>query len=182
MSTIIKFKDKKPKIHDSAYIGDGVFISGDVKIDEKASIWPNCTIRGDIARVEIGAETNIQDNTVIHVAKTSEENPQKGHTIVGKGVTVGHSAVLHACKLEDYAFVGMSATVMDEVVVESFGMIAAGALVTPNKRIKSGEIWAGSPARFMRKLSQEEMDYFKTSAENYAKWGQEYKKEQEERK
>lgn len=181
MNTIIKFKDKKPNIHESAYVGEGTFISGDVKIDEKVNIWPNCTIRGDIAKIEIGAETNIQDNTVVHVAKTSEENPQKGHVLIGKGVTVGHSAILHACKLEDYSFVGMGATVMDEVVVESFGMVAAGALVTPNKRIKSGEIWAGSPARFMRKLSQEEMDYFKTSAENYVNLSQEYKKEQEVR-
>ena len=175
---VIKYNNKKPKINLSACIADGVFISGDVIIGKNVNIWPNCTIRGDFAGIIIGDNTNIQDNCVIHVGYAKEKYTSNGknigYTVIGSNVTVGHGAILHACKIKDNAFIGMGAIVMDEVVVESKAMVAAGALVTPGKIVKSGELWGGNPAKPMRKLTQEEIDYFGVSVYNYVRLSKEY--------
>jgi len=118
--------------------------------------------------IEIGRNTNIQDGTVIHVASEQQGTKGKLNTIIGDGVTVGHMALLHACKIEDNAFVGMKACVMDGAVVRSHGMLAAGALLTPGKIVGGGELWAGQPAKLMRKLTEKEIENIYNSAENYA--------------
>ncbi|MFC1659321.1 gamma carbonic anhydrase family protein [Pseudomonadota bacterium] len=175
---IVKYKNKKPKINPSACVAEGVFISGDVIVGKNVSIWPNCTLRGDYAGIIIGDNTNLQDNSVVHVGYAKEKytvnGKNIGYTIIGDNVTIGHGAILHACKIKDNAFVGMGAILMDEVVVESNAMVAAGALVTPGKVVKSGELWGGNPAKLMRKLTKEEIDYFRVSAYNYVKLAKEY--------
>ena len=167
-ANLLPYNGILPKIAADSFIAPGSHIIGDVEIGNKVGIWFNCVIRGDVAKIRIGDRTNIQDGTIIHVTRG-------GHpTIIGKGVTVGHKAVLHACRLEDSCFVGMGAIVMDDVVVESGAMVAAGALVTPRKVVKAGQIWAGSPAKYLRDLTTEESAFIKISEANYVKHVEEY--------
>lgn len=166
---LFAYKGVWPKIDPSAFIAPGAIIMGDVEIGPEATIWPGVVIRGDVNHVRIGARTNVQDGTVLHV--TRRQYP----CILGSGITVGHKALLHGCTVEDGGFIGMSATVMDGAVVEAGGMVAAGALVTPAKRVKAGEIWAGSPAKFMRPMTEAEKAYALESVEVYCRLGREYK-------
>tara|TARA_R110000824_G_scaffold221882_1_gene409035 strand:+ start:1341 stop:1928 length:588 start_codon:yes stop_codon:yes gene_type:complete len=153
---ILPFKDKHPQIDETAFIAENAVIIGDVTIGTKSSIWYSCVLRGDMNFIRIGNDTNIQDGTVVHV-------DSKGYpTILGDRVTVGHMALLHACTLEDDAMIGMQACVMDGAVVGKGSLIAAGALVTPGKQIGPGEVWAGRPAKFLRKVGpndQKMLDY-----------------------
>ncbi len=158
-----------PKIHKTAFIAPSASIIGDVEIGEGANIWYNCVLRGDVYNIKIGKNTNIQDGTVIHTTSDFQG------TYIGDGVTVGHSAILHACTVEDYGFVGMQACVMDGAVVEGMAMLAAGALLTPGKHVPKGQLWAGRPAKFMREMTEEENRYILWSAEHYRKLGQEHK-------
>ena len=167
-ASILPYRGEWPRIAPDAFIADGCQVIGDVEIGGEASIWFNCVIRGDEHGVRIGARTNIQDGTVIHV------HSQKQGTYIGADVTVGHMALLHACTVEDGGFVGMGAIVLDEAVIESGGMLAAGAMLTPGKRLPAGELWAGRPARFARKLTNEEVAGFPVTVENYRGRGQEY--------
>lgn len=155
-----------PKIAADAFIAETAVIIGDVEIGAGASIWYGCVLRGDANSIRIGARTNIQDGTVIHV-NHEREGAAGTRTLIGADITVGHMALLHACTLEDGSFVGMKACVMDGAVVETDAMVAAGALVTPGKRVRRGELWAGSPAKLMRALGEKELAYFKYSAEHY---------------
>ena len=157
-----------PKIDPTAWIALGAVVIGDVEIGANANIWFGCVIRGDVQSIRIGESTNVQDGTVIHVTRGD------GPTIIGKGITIGHSALLHACTLEDGCFIGMHATVMDKAVVESGAMVASAALVAPNKRIPRGQIWGGNPAKFMRELTEKEFAYIKISEENYIRLAKEY--------
>ncbi len=167
---ILPYKGVSPQIHDDAFIAPTASIIGDVKIGEGSNIWYNCALRGDVNDIKIGARTNIQDGAVIHVTTDFQG------THVGDDVTVGHLAILHACTVEDFGFVGMQSCVMDGAVVESFGMLAAGALLTPNKCVPSGQLWAGSPAKYMRDITDKEREYIKWSAPHYVDLGQEHKK------
>jgi len=163
-----------PRIAADAFIAETAVVIGDVEIGAGASIWYGCVLRGDSNSIRIGARTNIQDGTIIHVNHPRESAVGTKATI-GADVTVGHMALLHACTLEDSAFVGMKACVMDGAVVEGGGMVAAGALVTPGKRVKRGELWAGSPAKLMRPLSDKERDYLKYAAEHYVELAEIYR-------
>jgi len=174
--TLMNLFDKTPVIEDSAFVAPSASVIGDVQIGEKSSIWYGCVLRGDVNHIRVGSETNIQDNTLVHVAKTNVSG-NVAPTIIGNKVTVGHSAVLHACTLEDESFVGMGATVLDGAVVEKGAMVAAGSLVTQKTRIPSGQIWAGNPARFLRNLTTEELSFIKVSADNYAGLGEIHAKE-----
>lgn len=165
---IVKFKNISPQIDPETYVSEGVHIIGDVKIGSGSSIWYGSVIRGDVAPVVIGQNTNIQDGTIIHTSRVD------GGTYIGNNVTVGHRALLHACKLCDDSFVGMGAIVMDRAVVESFAIVAAGALVTNGKVVKSRQLWAGVPAKYVRDISDEEVDAIKHSSENYVKLAMEY--------
>jgi carbonic anhydrase/acetyltransferase-like protein (isoleucine patch superfamily) len=157
-----------PTISDKAFVAPGAAVIGDVHIGAESGIWFGCVVRGDVNYIRIGERTNVQDGTVIHVTRRT------GPTIIGSNVTIGHSALLHACTVEDNAFIGMRATLMDGVVVESGAQVAAGALVTPNKRIPSGQLWAGSPAKYFRDLTEAEKAFIPVSADNYVKHVHEY--------
>lgn len=168
---IRSFRGRWPIIAANAFIAQGAVVIGNVEIGEEANIWYGCVIRGDVHEIRIGPRTNLQDGTVVHVTHN------KFGTYIGADVTVGHMALIHACTLEDRAFVGMKACVMDGVVVESEAMVAAGAVVTPGKRIRAGEIWAGSPAKLMRTLGPEEKANFLDTARRYVALSQEHLRE-----
>ena len=159
---ILPYKGTVPTIATDAFIAQNAVIVGDVVIDSQSSIWYGCVLRGDVNSIRVGKRTNIQDGTIVHVTS------QRFACVIGANVTVGHAAILHGCTLEDDCFVGMGATVMDGAIVESGGMVAAGALVTPGKIVKKGELWAGSPAKFMRTLTADDLAYFPVSAAHYA--------------
>lgn len=162
------YKDHTPILGASVFVAPSADIIGDVTIGDETNIWFNTVIRGDVNYIRIGSRTNIQDGTIVHVTV------KKFPTFIGSNVTIGHMAVIHGCTLEDDSFVGMRACIMDGAVVESGGMVAAGALLTPGKRVKSGELWAGAPARLMRPLTQEEKDYITFSAQHYCDLARDY--------
>ena len=160
----------RPEIAGDAWVAPDAVVIGDVVLGSRATIWFGCLVRGDTNRIRIGARTNIQDLTVLHV------NPGEGwDCIIGEDVTVGHSAIVHACRLHDGAFVGMGATVLDGAVIESGGMLAAGGLLAPGKRIPAGELWAGAPARKMRDIGAEERARLDGIAVHYAGMGGRYR-------
>jgi carbonic anhydrase/acetyltransferase-like protein (isoleucine patch superfamily) len=152
-----------PRIAKDAWIAPTAAVIGDVEIGSASSIWFHCVLRGDTNRIRVGARCNVQDGSILHV------NPGEGFAcILGNDITVGHAAIVHACVLKDRAFVGMGATVLDGAVIEEGGMLAAGALLTPGKRIGPNELWAGSPARLVRVMSEEERAGFQSIAGHYA--------------
>jgi carbonic anhydrase/acetyltransferase-like protein (isoleucine patch superfamily) len=164
MSIIRSYGGFTPKIHPTAWIAENAVLIGDVDIGEGAGIWYGVVLRGDSGGIRIGHNSNVQDNSVMHEGVE-----------VGANITIGHMALVHACKLEDNCFIGMNATVMDEAVVEEGAMVAAGALVTPGKRIPKGQLWAGSPARFMRDLKDEDYAIMRQSAHYYVELGKKYR-------
>lgn len=166
---ILPYRGIMPKIASDAFIAPGAVIIGDVEIGSKANIWFGCVVRGDVQSIRIGEGTNVQDGTVIHVTRGD------GPTIIGKNITIGHSALLHACTLEDDCFIGMHSTIMDKAVVESGAMVAAGALIAPSKRVPKGQIWAGNPAKYLRDLKDKEAEFIGMSATNYIALAEEYK-------
>ena len=154
--TLLDYGGKAPRIDPSAFVAPGARLIGDIEIGAEASIWYNCVLRADCNRIRIGARTNIQDGSVVHV-----DSPRPGHeagepTIIGEDVLVGHLAMVHGCILHDRSFVGLGAIVMDGCEIESGGMLAAGAMLTPGRRIPAGQLWAGRPARYLRDLGEEE--------------------------
>ena len=164
----LPYKGDRPRIADDAFIADGCQIIGDVDIAPRVGVWFNCVLRGDEQKITVGENTNIQDGTVVHV------HSLKQGSYIGANVTIGHMSLIHACTIEDWAFVGMGSIVLDEAVIESHAMLAAGSLLTPGKRVPTGEMWAGRPARLSRKLTDAELDSFSQTITNYADRAQEY--------
>ncbi len=158
---IITYKGITPKIDPSVFLADGVHIIGDVEIGKDSSVWFNTVIRGDVNYIRIGERTNIQDNTVVHV--TNKKFP----THIGSNVTIGHSAVIHACTISDYSLIGMGAVILDDAHVGKFSLIAAGAVVTMGMVIPEGTLAAGVPAKVIRALSEDERKFLIQSAQNY---------------
>lgn len=154
---ILPYQGVLPTIAPDAYVAPTAAVIGQVTVGRRSSLWFGVTVRGDVNVITIGAGTNVQDGTVIHV--NHDRSGDGGlPTHIGDGVTIGHLALIHACTLEDGAFVGMKACVMDRAVVKHNGMVAAGALVTPGKVVGDGELWAGSPARLVRRLTDAEIE------------------------
>ena len=166
---VLPYRKALPRIAVDAFVASTAVVAGDVSVGPGSSLWFGVVVRGDVNVVRIGARTNIQDGTVVHVSRIGQG------TRIGDDVTVGHMVLLHDCTLEDACFVGMQACVMDGVVVESGAMVAAGALVTPGKRVASGELWAGRPAKLLRPLTETEHADILASAARYARLAAEYR-------
>ena len=168
--SIITLHGKTPRIHDSAFIAPGCRIIGDVEIGPDASIWYNCVIRADVNRIVIGARTNVQDGTVIHVSHDGPHAKLGGFaTVIGEDVTIGHKAIIHACRIEDAVLIGMGAIVLDGAVVKKHGFVGAGALIAPGKVVGEGELWLGNPAKKVRMLSDAEIEALYYSAGHYVR-------------
>lgn len=174
MPALRPFLDKFPTVGERAYIDEACTIIGDVEIGADASVWPGTVIRGDVNHVRIGARTNVQDGTVIHVSHESPYNKGGYPTLIGEGVTVGHGCIIHACTIGDYCLIGMGAVILDGAVIQANAFIAAGAVVGPGKVVGSGQLWAGNPARHMRDLSQKDIEGLRYSADHYVKVKDQY--------
>jgi carbonic anhydrase/acetyltransferase-like protein (isoleucine patch superfamily) len=150
-----------PRIAHDAFVAPSAAVIGDVEIGSQSGIWFHCVLRGDTNRIRIGARTNIQDGSILHV------NAGDFPCLIGDDVTVGHAAIVHACTLKNHAFVGMGATVLDGAVIEEGGMLAAGAVLPPGKVIGPNELWMGAPARLARVMTPAERAGFERTAAHY---------------
>lgn len=156
MSIVVPFAGSVPSIDASAFVAPNAVVIGNVDISADASIWYNVVLRGDVNRISIGARTNIQDGSVIHV-DSAKDGSEGLPTIIGADVLIGHLVMLHGSTLHDRAFVGLGSIVMDGCTIESDGMLAAGAMLTPGKTIGQRELWVGRPAKYLRMLSDAEV-------------------------
>ena len=155
--TLLTYEGKTPRIDPTAFVAPGARLIGDIEIGPEASIWYNCVLRGDVNAIRIGARTNIQDGSVVHVDSPRPGNSAGLPSLIGDEVLIGHLAMVHGCILHDRAFVGLGSIVMDGCEIEGDAMLAAGAMLTPGKRIPAGQLWAGRPAKYVRDLSEAEL-------------------------
>jgi carbonic anhydrase/acetyltransferase-like protein (isoleucine patch superfamily) len=176
MTNIRSFDGKTPLIAEDVFIDESAVVIGDVKIGAGSSVWPCTVVRGDIHRIRIGKDTNIQDGSVLHVTHDSRFVPGGFPLTVGDGVTVGHKVVLHACEIGSYCLIGMGSIVLDGAVVEDRVMIGAGSLVPGGKRLEGGYLYMGSPVKQIRPLKEKEREFLEYSAQNYARLGQRHRK------
>ncbi|RYU61355.1 gamma carbonic anhydrase family protein [Methylolobus aquaticus] len=163
------FNGITPTLGRNVYIAGSAVVIGDVALGDEASVWPTTVIRGDVNAIRVGHETNIQDGCVLHVTQKTASNPDGHPLIIGNGVTIGHRVVLHGCTIGDLCLIGIGAIVMDGAFVEDRVMIGAGALVPPGKRLTSGFLYVGSPARQSRPLTEAELAFFEISKNGYVR-------------
>lgn len=161
MALILPVKDKIPQFGNNCFIADNATIVGDVVMGNECSVWFTAVIRGDVNTISIGDRTNIQDGAVIHCTY------QKAATSIGNNVSIGHRAIVHGCTVEDNVLIGMGAIVMDKAVVQKGCIIAAGAVVLENTVCEAGHIYAGIPAKKVKKISEEQIENLKRTAGNY---------------
>ncbi|MCE9501537.1 MAG: gamma carbonic anhydrase family protein [Leptospira sp.] len=165
---IYSFKGITPKIDESVFVAPSAEIIGDVSIGKGSSVWFQCLIRGDVNYIRIGENVNIQDMSLIHVAR--DQFP----VVIGNNVSLGHRVTLHGCILKDNSFVGMGATLMDDVELGEFSFVGAGSLVTPGKKIPPGVLVMGSPAKIIRDINEKEREIITRTAINYQKYKENY--------
>ncbi|EME2733210.1 gamma carbonic anhydrase family protein [Proteus mirabilis] len=173
-SAIRSYLNLSPAIDKDVYIDVTATVIGDVRLSEDVSIWPMVVIRGDVNYVSVGARTNIQDGSVLHVTHASENTPDGFPLIIGDDVTVGHKAMLHGCTIGNRVLVGMGSILLDGAIIEDNVLIGAGSLVPPGKRLESSFLYLGSPVKKIRPLTPAEIQHFIYSANNYVKWKNDY--------
>lgn len=171
---IRSYREWSPQFDDSVWIDPSAVVIGRTRIGHDSSIWPLVAVRGDVNFIEIGQRTNVQDNSVLHVARPTEKNSSGYALIIGDDVTVGHGAILHACIIGNRCLIGMGATVLDGAVLGDDLLLAAGSLVPPGKKLEGGYLWRGAPAVKARPLSSEEIEGLRNSAAQYVLLKNEY--------
>lgn len=172
--TIRAYKGITPKLASGVYVDESSVLVGDIELAEDVSVWPLVAARGDVNYIRIGARTNIQDGSVLHLSRPSKGKSEGSPLIIGEDVTVGHKVMLHGCTLGNRILVGMGAIVMDDVIVEDEVIIGAGSLVPPGKRLQSGYLYVGSPVKQARPLNEAEKAFLAESAANYVLLKNEY--------
>ncbi len=150
-----------PQIHPSVFVAENAVVIGDVVIGPDSSVWYNVVIRGDVHSIRIGSRSNIQDGAVVHCTY------QKAKTTIGDNVTVGHGAIVHGCTLHDFVLVGMGAKILDDAVVESESVVAAGSVVLERTVVESGWLYAGVPAKKVKRLTEEQILGLRKYADGY---------------
>jgi len=158
---------ESPEIGEDVFVAPSADVIGDVEVGDRSSVWFGVVARGDVDRIEIGEETNIQDNSILHLR---EGMPLK----IGSRVTVGHGAKLHACRIESECLIGIDSVVLDGATVSKHSMIGAGSVVTPGTEVPPGAVFMGTPASFSRNLTEDELDMIRESAETYVDRSREY--------
>lgn len=179
-TAIRPWKGITPTLGERVYVDPASLVLGDVTLGDDSSVWPMAVVRGDMHRIRIGARVSVQDGSVLHITHASDFNPGGFPLTIGDDVTIGHKAILHGATLGSRILVGMGAIVMDGAVVEDEVIIAAGAVVPPGKRLESGYVYAGNPARALRPLKEKERDFFPYTAGNYVRLKDDYLAAQEE--
>ena len=179
---IRRYQGTAPTLGREVFIDDLALVLGAVTLADDVSIWPFAALRGDVNRISIGARSNVQDNAVLHVTHDGPYTPGGVELVIGEDVTIGHGAILHACTIGDRVLVGMGAIVLDKAVIESDVIVAAGSLVSPNKRLKSGWLYRGSPAVAVRELTADERDNFTYSTAHYVRLKNQHLQDQQEPK
>lgn len=169
MTSLRAFKGVLPTLGARAYVDPAASVIGDVVLGDDVSIWPGAVLRGDVHYIRVGARSNIQDGTIVHVTHDGPYSPGGFPTLIGEGVTIGHAAVIHACTIEDYCLIGMHATVLDGAVVKKYGFVGAGSLVPPGKVVGERELWLGNPAQRVRLLTNKQIEQLHYSAEHYVR-------------
>jgi len=172
---IESYRDQTPRLGRDVYIHPSATVIGDVELGDEASVWPNVVIRGDVNRIRIGARSNIQDGSILHVSHRRASDPEGAPVFIGRDVSVGHAVILHGCAVGDECLVGMGCLVMDKAVLEPRVLLGAGSLVPEGRVLKSGWLYLGRPARAVRELAAEELDYFAYLAANYVRLAAEYR-------
>lgn len=169
------YLDHSPSLGERVYVDPAATVIGKVTLGDDTSVWPGCVVRGDVNFIRIGARSNIQDGTVIHVSHDGPHAKLGGFaTVIGDDVTIGHKAIIHACRIEDAVLVGMGAVLLDGAVVRKHGFVGAGALVAPGKVVGEAELWLGNPARKVRVLSDAEIEGLYYSAQHYVRLKDQY--------
>ena len=163
------FENFTPIIGEGVFVDPSAMVVGDVTIGEHSSIWPLVTIRGDVHSISIGKRTSVQDGCVVHVTHAGPYNPEGFECHIGDDVTIGHKAMVHGCTIGNRCLIGMGSVIMDGATIEDEVVLGAGSIVPPGRVVTSGFLWVGSPARKIRPLTQDEMDFFEYSAMNYVK-------------
>lgn len=158
---LFPYQDREPRLGARVFVAPGAVVVGDVELGDDVSIWFGAVLRGDVNWIVVGAGTNVQDGTIVHV--THERHP----TTIGAGVVIGHQAVIHGCTIEDGALIGIGARILDGAVVEAGAQVGAGAVVTPRHRVPAGHLALGIPARPVRPLSDEEIADIAATRERY---------------
>lgn len=174
MSVIRSHKGNTPKFGERVYIDPACTVIGDVELGDDCSVWPGTVIRGDMHRIRLGERCSVQDGSVLHITHSSDFNPNGWPLTIGNDVTIGHKAVLHGCTVGNRVLVGIGAIVMDGAVVEDEVIVGAGCMVPPGKKLESGYVYVGNPAKQLRPLSDKERQFFKYTAGNYVKLKDEY--------
>ena len=175
MPDIRSLHDLHPRIAEDVWIDESAVIIGNVALGAEASVWPLCVIRGDIHSIRIGARSNIQDATVIHVTHDSEFNPGGFPVVIGEDVTVGHKVVLHGCTIGDRCLIGMGSVILDGAVLKSDVILGAGSLVPQGKVLESGHLYHGSPVTKIRPITDKERAFLTYVSSNYVKLAAQYK-------
>ena len=171
---IRSYKNISPQIGNNVYIDVAATVIGRVTLGDDASVWPSVVIRGDVNDIRIGARTNIQDGSILHVTSPYSDKPNGLPLIIGDDVTVGHGVILHACTIGNCSLIGMGAIILDGAEVGEQVFVGAGAMVTPDKKLESGGLYIGTPARRVRNLSEKEIHELKESAEHYVQLKNDY--------
>lgn len=171
--SIRQFKNISPSISSSSYIDPQACVIGNVEIGENSSIWPMSVVRGDVNFIRIGKNTNIQDNSILHVTHKGEYT-RGAPLIIGNNVTIGHGVILHACTIGNNCLIGMGAIIMDDCIIEDYAIIGAGSMLPPRKHVKTGELWLGNPAQKVRDLTVEQKQQLDYSAQQYVKLKNQY--------
>lgn len=169
MTSLRSFKGILPTLGARAYVDPAATVIGDVVLGDDVSIWPDAVLRGDVNYIRVGARSNIQDGTIVHVTHDGPYSPGGFPTLIGEGVTIGHAAVIHACTIEDYCLIGMHATVLDGAVVKKYGFVGAGSVVPPGKVVGERELWLGNPAQRIRLLTDKQIEQLHYSADHYVR-------------
>ncbi len=171
---IRSFKDTTPSIGANSYIDESAVVIGDVVIGENCSVWPLTVIRGDINKICIGDNTNIQDGSVLHVTHRGDYSPDGAELHIGSQVTIGHKVLLHGCRIGNQCLIGMGSIITDNAVIEDRVMIGSGSLVVPGKVLESGFLYLGNPATQKRALTEREIEYLSYVAEHYVLLSRDY--------
>jgi carbonic anhydrase/acetyltransferase-like protein (isoleucine patch superfamily) len=174
MNSLRSYKGIAPRLGERVYVDIAATVIGDVVLGDDVSIWPGAVLRGDVHYIRVGARSNVQDGAIVHVTHDGPFSPGGFPTLIGEDVTVGHGAVIHACTIEDCCLIGMGSTVLDGATIKKYGFVGAGSVIPPGKVVGERELWLGNPAKFMRLLSDKQVEQLQYSASHYVRLKDDY--------